>query len=139
MKTRWDGCCGLEVQVTPGVVACSRRTLSTRYANQGAPSRPCLRYLRTARVEAAHAAVRPQNTCWAAPDRRLAARRGRKRAWGAFAHTILTRRYNRLKRQEPYRELGGAEFAEHDRPAVEKRRVGQLRKLGDAVALQPSA
>jgi transposase len=46
-------------------------------------------WLRTALVEAAQAAARTQDTSLAAQDRRLAARRGAKRAAVAVAHTLL--------------------------------------------------
>jgi len=119
-----------------GVCPGNNESAGKRYSGKTRKGSP---YLRNALVEAAHAAARTKNTYLAAQYRRLAARRGRKRALVALAHTILTIIYYILKRKEPYRELGGNYFDEHDRQAVEKRLVGRLRKLGYDVALQPSA
>lgn len=121
----WAGLC-------PG----NNESAGKRYSGKTRKGSP---YLRTALVEAAHAAVRTKNTYLAAQYRRLAPRRGRKRALVALAHTILTIIYHMLKRKEPYHDLGGNYFDEHDRQAVEKRLVGRLRKLGYEVALQPTA
>jgi transposase len=121
----WAGLC-------PG----NNESAGKRYSGKTRKGSP---YLRNALVEAAHAAVRTKNTYLAAQYRRIAARRGRKRALVALAHTILTIIYLILKRKEPYHDLGGNYFDEHDRQAVEKRLVHRLRKLGYDVALQPSA
>jgi transposase len=121
----WAGLC-------PG----NNESAGKRYSGKTRKGSP---YLRNALVEAAHAAVRTKNTYLAAQYRRIAARRGRKRALVALAHTMLTIIYHILKRKEPYHDLGGNYFDEHDRQAVEKRLVHRLRKLGYDVALQPSA
>jgi transposase len=62
------------------------------------------RPLRTALVQLAHAAPRTKRTYLAALFHRLAARRGRKRAIMAVAHSILVSAYHRLSRNEPYHE-----------------------------------
>jgi hypothetical protein len=82
--------------------------------------------------------ARTKNTYLVAQYRRLAARRGRKRALVAVAHTLPTIMYYILTRKQPYRELGGNYFDHRDRQAVEKRLVGRLRKLGFDVAIQPA-
>jgi hypothetical protein len=96
-------------------------------------------HLRQAIIEAAHGATRTKTTYLAAQYRHIAARRGPRRALVAVAHSLLTIIYYVLMRHEPYRELGGNYFDEHDRRAVEHRLVGRLRKLGFNITLQTVA
>jgi transposase len=86
-------------------------------------------------VLAAHAAARGKNTYLAAQYHRLAARRGKGRAIVAVAHSILVIVYHLLKRQEPFRELGGNYFDERKRESVTNRLVRRLERLGFEVAL----
>lgn len=95
--------------------------------------------LRAALVEAAHAASRSKGTYLAAQYRRIAARRGGKRAAVAGGHSMLVSAYHLLRDGEDYHELGGSYFDERDRHAVERRLVGRLQGLGYAVTLQPAA
>jgi transposase len=96
-------------------------------------------WLRTALVEAAHAAARTKDTYLAAQFRRLAARRGAKRAALAVAHRILVQVYVLLTRaEEDYRDLGGQYFDERDRQAIEQRLVRRLEGLGYHVSLEPT-
>jgi transposase len=95
-------------------------------------------WLRTALVEAAQAAARTKDTYLAAHYRRLAARRGAKRAAVAVAHTLLVMVYSLLTQQQAYHELGGQYFAARDRQAVQRRLVHRLEALGYAVSLQPA-
>ncbi|HEV2459920.1 MAG TPA: IS110 family transposase, partial [Ktedonobacterales bacterium] len=87
-------------------------------------------WLRTALVEAAQAAARTKDTYLAAQYRRLAARRGAKRAAVAVAHTLLVMVYALLTKQQTYQELGGQYFAARDRQAVQRRLVHRLEALG---------
>jgi transposase len=100
---------------------------------KGSPS------LRACLVQAAHAAARPKGTYLAARYRRLAARRGRARAAVAVAHSILIIAYHVLTEGTVYRDLGGNDFDERDRHAVERRLVHRLEGLGYTVSLQPAA
>ena len=94
------------------------------------------RFLRTTLVQAAHAAVRTKQTYLSAQYRRLASRRGKKRAILAAAHTILVMAYYMLQRQEPYREAG-ADFFDRLQPEDTARRlVKRLEHLGYHVVLQ---
>jgi len=67
-------------------------------------------WLRRALCEAAWGASHTKNTYLAAQFRRLAARRGVKRATMAVAHTILVIAYQMLKNRSPFQELGGDYF-----------------------------
>jgi transposase len=96
-------------------------------------------WLRTALVEAAHAAGRTRNTYLSAQYRRLASRRGKKRAAVAVGHTILVIAYHLLQRSCGYEELGRDYFDKRDRQAVERRLVRRLEGLGYKVSLAPVA
>jgi transposase len=96
-------------------------------------------WLRAALVEAAHAAGRRRNTYLSAQYRRLASRRGNKRAAVAVGHTILVIAYHLLERSCDYEELGGDYFDKRDRQFVERRLVRRLEGLGYKVSLDPVA
>lgn len=92
-------------------------------------------WVRMALVEAAHAAVRTKDTYLGAQFRRLAARRGAKKASIAVAHSILVIAYHLLQNDCPYTDLGSNYFDEHDRQQVARRLVQRLEGLGYRVAL----
>jgi transposase len=96
-------------------------------------------WLRAALVEAAHAAGRTKNTYLSAQYRRLASRRGKKRAAVAVGHSILVIAYHLLQRSCGYEELGGDYFDKRDRQGVERRLVRRLEGLGYKVSLDPVA
>ena len=89
-------------------------------------------------VEAAHVAAKTQQTDLAAQYRRLAARRGKKRALMALGHTILIIVYYVLARKQPYQDLGTAYFDKLEQHRVQQRLVHRLERLGYQVSLQPS-
>jgi transposase len=93
-------------------------------------------WLRTALVEAAQAAARVKHSYLAAQFRRLAARRGVKRALVAVAHSLLGIIYVLLSRPSAYTDLGPAYFDERDRQHTSKRLVARLEQLGYHVNLQ---
>jgi transposase len=94
------------------------------------------RALTAALTQAAHAAARTKNTYLSAQYHRLAARRGKKRAIMAVAHSILVIGYHLVQRHEPYRELG-ADYFDRCRPQVTANRlVRRLERLGYRVTLQ---
>ncbi len=72
--------------------------------------RPGNQALRTALTQAAQAAARTKNTYLAAQYHRLAARRGKKKAIMAVAHSILVIAYHLIQRHEDYHDLGGDYF-----------------------------
>lgn len=94
--------------------------------------------LRSGLMQSAHVASRSR-TYLAAQYRRLAARRGKKRATMAVAHSILVIAYHMIQRQEPYRELGANYFDQQRPEATTKRLVKRLENLGYQVALQPQS
>jgi len=96
------------------------------------------RALRAALVEAAQAAGRTKRTYLGAQFRRLAARRGKKKAAVAVGHTILTIVYHLLTEGTSYQDLGAQYFDERDRQRVERRLVHRLEALGYTVALEPT-
>jgi transposase len=120
----WAGLC-------PGNHESAGKRLSGR-TRKGNP------WLRTALVEAAHAAARTKRSYLAAQYRRLAARRGGKRAAVAVAHTILVTAYCLLKHGTVYQDLGPLYFDERDRQHVERRLVRRLEALGHTVTLTPA-
>ena len=95
--------------------------------------------LRQALIQIAHVASKTRDTDLAAQYRRIAARRGKKRALVALGHTILVIVYHILTRRQPYHELGVAYFDQLERQRVEQRLVRRLERLGYTVSLQPPA
>jgi transposase len=96
-------------------------------------------WLRQVLIEVAHVASTTKDTYLAAQYRRIAARRGKKRALVALGHTILVIIYYILTRRVPYRDLGATYFDERDRHRVEQRLVHRLERLGYVVNLQRAA
>jgi transposase len=97
------------------------------------------RWLRQILVEIAHVASKTTNTYLAAQYRRIAARRGQKRALIAVGHTLLTIVSMILTRKQPYQALGAASFDQREQHRVERRLVQRLERLGYEVSLQPKA
>jgi len=95
--------------------------------------------LRAGLTQLAHAAVHTKDTYLAALYRRLAARRGKKRAIRAVAHAIMVSVFYMLARNEPYRELGGNYFDERQRHYTVDRLASRLERLGYRVHLEPVA
>ena len=107
-----------------------RRSGKTRKGN---PS------LRRTLIEAAQAAGRTKETYLGAQYRRLAARRGSKKAAVAVAHSILVIIYCMLRDGTPYQDLGADYFLDRDRQGVKRRAIRHLETLGFQVTLQPLA
>jgi transposase len=94
------------------------------------------RFLRTTLVQAAHAAARTKRTYLSAQYRRLASRRGKKRAMLAVAHSILVMAYYIIQRREPYHEAGADVFDRLQPEDTARRLVKRLESLGYQVTLQ---
>ena len=71
--------------------------------------------------------------------RRLAARRGKKRAIMAVAHSIVVSAFHMLSRNESYHELGANYFDEHRREHLVDRLTQRIERLGYRVSLEPVA
>ena len=121
----WAGMC-------PGNNESGGKRLSGR-TRKGSP------WLRSALVEAAHAAIHAKDSYLSAQYQRLVIRRGGKKATIAVGHTLLVIIYHILSEDKDYEELGGNYFDEWDRQAVQKRLVRRLEKLGYEVKLEPTS
>jgi transposase len=92
-------------------------------------------WLRATLVQVAWAASRTKGTYLAAQYRRLAGRRGKKRALVALGHTILVIIYHVLKDQTTYAELGADYFDRLDTERLTRTLVRRLERLGHKVIL----
>jgi transposase len=92
-------------------------------------------WLRSALVEAAHAAMHSKDCYLSAQYQRLALRRGGKKATIAVGHTLLVILYHLLSEEKDYQELGGNYFDRWDQQAIQKQLVRRLEKLGYEVKL----
>jgi hypothetical protein len=95
------------------------------------------KWLKRALLEAAYAGARKKNGYLAAQYRRLAARRGKKRAAVAVARTILVAAWHILKEEVEYVDLGGDYFDKLNAEKTCRRLVKRLEHLGYAVQLTP--
>jgi transposase len=95
------------------------------------------RWLKRALVQAAWAASRTKQTYLSAYYRRLAARRGRKRALVALGHTLLGIMYQLLRQGTSYTDLGGDYFERRDRVRLTHRLLRRLEGLGLKVTVEP--
>jgi transposase len=96
-------------------------------------------WVRRLLLQAAQVVSRQKKGYLPALYRRIAARRGKKRAIMAVAHRILVILYHLLRDGVLYEEKGEAFLQERDREMMEKRLVRQLEHLGNQVTLQPLA
>lgn len=103
-----------------------------------AHTRPGDRWLKAALGTAAMGAIRKKNSYAHALFRRVAVRRGGKRAQAAVAHSLLVATWHILKTHTSYQDLGGDYFLTRDNPEHRRRRaLSQLERLGYRVTLEP--
>jgi transposase len=95
------------------------------------------RWLRTALVQAAWAASHSKNTYLSAQYRRLAGRRGKKRAIVAVGHSMLVMMYHMLKNGVDYHELGHDYLDKLQPQRLTRYLVKRLESLGHEVTLNP--
>jgi transposase len=107
-----------------------QRSGKTRQGNQA---------LRTGLTQLAHAAARTKGTYLSALYHRLAARRGKKRAIIAVAHSIVVSAFHRLIRDEPYRELGAHDFDDRRQTHLVDQLTRRIERLGYRVTREPVA
>jgi len=86
--------------------------------------------LEDALSQAAWAASHTKKTYLSTQYHRLAARRGRKRAIVAVAHSILVIAYHLIQKHETYQELGADYFDRRNSEAIAKKLVSRLEHLG---------
>ena len=105
-----------------------RRSGKTRKGN---------RWLRTTLIQAAHAVSRSKDSYLAVQFRRLAARRGAKKAAVAVAHSILAIIYHLMLDGHDYIDLGPDYFDDRNRAALSRQLQRRLERLGYRVHLEP--
>jgi transposase len=123
--TSWGGMC-------PGSNESEgkRRNSRTRKGNS---------ILRSTLTQAGQAAGRSKNTYLGATYRRIAARRGKKKAAIAVGRRILEIAYFVLRDGVAYEELGVNYYDERKKTAVVRNAVKRLERLGYRVAIEPAA
>jgi transposase len=97
---------------------------------------PGNRWLKRALVQAAWGASHSKNTYLASQYRRLAARRGRKRALIAVGHSMLVIFYHMLKKGTSYTDLGGNFLDSLEPQRLTRYYVKRLESLGHKVTLE---
>ena len=99
------------------------------YTGRGSP------WLSAVLTEVAQAAARTSGTYLSARYRRIAARRGRKRAMTAISRTVLKIIYHMLRDGSEYRDLGCDYFDQRDKHYTVLRNVRRIERLGYQVTL----
>lgn len=117
----WAGLC-------PGNEESAGKRLNSR-TRKGSP------WLRRVLVQAAWAASHAKDTYLRSQFYRLAARRGRKRALVAVAHTLIVIAWYVLKRRCTYQELGGSYFESLHQEQLQRTLVRRLERMGHQVIL----
>jgi len=97
------------------------------------------KYLKATLVECARFAIRNKNSFLYARYKKIAARRGGKRAMVAIAHSMLVAIYHMLKNKVPFHDLGNNYYDEINRDKIIKRHVDCLKRFGLDVALPGTA
>lgn len=97
------------------------------------------KWLRRSLCQAAWAATRTKDCYLSAQFKRLAARRGKKRALMAVAHSMLIIGYHVLNTGQGYRELGGNYLEQINKEQLQRYFVKRLQRLGLQVTLEPVA
>ena len=87
-------------------------------------------------VQSANSAAKTKNTYLGAQHKRIAARRGYKRANVAVAHSILIICYHIIKYGVRYQDLGADYFDKRDKEGVVRRSVKRLEALGYEVTVK---
>jgi transposase len=96
------------------------------------------KWLRRSLCQAAWAVTRKKNCYLSAQFKRLAARRGVKRAVMAVAHTMLIIGYHMLKTGQSYHELGGNYLEQINKVQLQRYFLKRLQRLGLKVTVEPA-
>lgn len=94
--------------------------------------------LRRTLCQAAWAVTRKKDCYLSAQFKRLAARRGLKRAVMGVAHTLLVIAYTMLKTGRSYHEVRGSYLEQINRDQLQRYLVRRLQRLGLNVTVQPA-
>ncbi len=105
-----------------------RKTGKTRKGDQ---------WLRRALVEVAWAASRTKETYLSSQYHRLVARRGKKKAVVAVAHSVLVAVYHILVHSAPYQDLGPNYLVKLNETNIKRYHVRRLQELGYQVSITP--
>ena len=119
----WAGMC-------PGSFESAGKRLSGRTRKGSATLRRCL-------CQAAWAVSMTKNNYLAALYRRVAARRGSKRAIVAVGHSLLVTAFHMLKNKTDYHDLGPNHFDRLNATGVKRSLTRRLERLGYKVTLEP--
>ncbi|NHW39014.1 IS110 family transposase, partial [Paenibacillus aceris] len=92
------------------------------------------KYLRSALLEASQSVCRSDNYLGAL-YRRIAARKGGRKAAVAVAHAIMKIAYHLLTRNEDYRDLGADYFEKRQQDVIVKQSIRKLENLGFTVTI----
>ena len=112
----------------------NRQSGGKRYSGR---TRKGNRSLSSVMVQAAWSATRVKDSFLKSKYHRLAARRGKKRAIVAIAHSMLISAWHMLTYRQPYQELGGDYFHQRRKEAKVGYLTRQLEKLtGGAVRIE---
>jgi transposase len=106
--------------------------------NRSSKTNKANRYLKAILVEAANAVGHTHDSHLAAQYHHLAARRGKKRAAVAVAHSILVIVYHLIRRGTTYVDLGANYLDERKADSLQHQLVKRLERLGFRVALEMS-
>lgn len=97
------------------------------------------RWLKQVLCQAAWAASHTRDTYFAALFRRIAAKRGKKRAVLAVAHSLLVTAYVLLNKRQTYQELGSDYFDRMHAEGLKRYCLRKLEAMGHKVILEPAA
>ena len=122
---KWAGVC-------PG----NHESAGKRYSGKTPPAN---RWLRSILVQMAKAAVRCKASYFATVYRRLAPRRGHKRAIVAVAHRLLIAVYHILKQHQPYRDYRTTDLGQRSQHQLIQTLQHRIERLGYQVQLTPLA
>jgi len=106
---------------------------------KGGKTRKGSRWLRIILINAAHAAAKKKGSKLAREYKRIAARRGAKRAAVAVARSILAIIYHLLTKGGTYQEDDTAVLDDRRRQRAQQRALDQLKTLGFEVSITPKA
>jgi transposase len=97
------------------------------------------RWLTRVMCQVAWAAAHTRSSYYASQFRRVANKRGAKRATIAVAHSILEAIYHMLRRRQPFQDLGSDYFERLHGEGYQRYLVRKLEERGSKVILEPAA